>query len=135
MKRGRRAEETENNGSNYPDWYWVRGLHDAQIVSVDELELPYDYKLRNPTRNVFVIRLDSAQALFDRSVKEIKLYNYKILTAGASSSDLLKVWWLSDSLIKENDKFYLSISLQRCGHKIEDFDFAIQFSFAEVTRK
>ncbi len=135
MKRGSRAEETENNGSNYPDWYWVRGLHDAQITSVEELELPNNYKLRNPIRNMLIIRLDSKQALFDYLVKEIKLYNYKIITSEISSSDLQKSWWLSDRLTNENDKYRLNISLKRVGKQsIEDLEFVVQFSTAEVTR-
>lgn len=30
------------------DWYWDLGLHDAAVLLFDELELPYDYKKRNP---------------------------------------------------------------------------------------
>ena len=84
---------------------------------------------------MLIIRLDSKQALFDYLVKEIKLYNYKIITSEISSSDLQKSWWLSDRLTNENDKYRLNISLKRVGKQsIEDFEFVVQFSTAEVTR-
>ncbi len=68
-----------------PEWYWHRGLHDAKIVRIEKLELPYDYKQRIPIRNCFVVHMDSKQAMFDTSVREIRLFNYKILTAELSS--------------------------------------------------
>ena len=133
MKRGHRIAETKNNDRIYPDRYWIYGLHDAQILSVEELELPYDHKSRDHKRNVFIIRVDSNHALFDRSVKEIRLYDYKILTGEISPSDLQEIWWISDSLISENDKYRLNISLKGIGkHSIYDFDFSVQFSSAEV---
>ena len=61
-----------------PEWYWHRGLHDAKIVRIEKLELPYDYKQRIPTRNCFVVHIDSKQSMFDTSVREIRLFNYKI---------------------------------------------------------
>ena len=39
------------------DWYWEKGLHDAEILEVESIELPYDYTSRKPLRNYFEIHL------------------------------------------------------------------------------
>ena len=118
-----------------PEWYWNRGLHDAKIVRIEKLELPYDYKQRTPIRNCFVCHLDSKQALFDTSVQEIRLFNYKILTAELSSPDIEGTYWITDQLTEENEKYVLQVELRNCGrNSTYSFILKIRFESAEIIR-
>jgi len=118
-----------------PEWYWNRGLHDAKIVRIEKLELPYDYKQRIPTRNCFVVHIDSKQSMFDTSVREIRLFNYKILTADLPTSDIEGTHWITDQLTEENGKYVLQVELQNSGKKSRyNFLFKIRFESAEIIR-
>ena len=118
-----------------PEWYWNRGLHDAKIVRIEKLELPYDYKQRIPKRNCFVVHMDSKQAMFDTSVREIRLFNYKILTAEPSSLDIEGTNWITDQLTEENGKYVLQVELHNCGRSgTYNFLFIIRFESAEIIR-
>ena len=118
-----------------PEWYWNRGLHDAKIVRIEKLELPYDYKQRIPTRNCFVVHMDSKQAMFDTSVREIRLFNYKILTAELSSPDIEGTYWITDQLTEENGKYVLQVELRNCGrNSTYNFILKIRFESAEIIR-
>ncbi len=73
---------------NPPEWYWFHGLHDACITEVEAFEFPFDYnkfiKEKNKyNRNLMTLRINSKDALFDR-VKEIRFFNYKVLTDDVS---------------------------------------------------
>ena len=79
--------------SNYPDnppqWYWISGLHDACIIGVDLFEFPFDYhkfigEKNKYNRNLITLRINAKGALYDNNVKEIRLFNYRILTEGIS---------------------------------------------------
>ena len=118
-----------------PEWYWNRGLHDAKIVRIEKLELPYDYKQRIPKRNCFVVHMDSKQAMFDTSVREIRLFNYKILTAELSSPDIEGTYWITDQLTEENEKYVLQVELRNCGrNSTYNFILKIRFESAEIIR-
>ena len=119
----------KQNTSGLPHWYWHRGLHDARILTTEEIELPYDYTQRDPVRNCFRIHLDASQAMFDTTVKSISLFNYKILrddTAGG----LAGCYWKQDTLEFRNGKYRLELSV--LGKS--DLRFVIRFGHAEVCR-
>lgn len=115
-----------------PSWYWSAGLHDAKITHIGELTLPYDYKQKNPVRNCLILYINSRGAMFDTKVKEIHLYNYKILSLAA---EIEGSWWLSDSLSEENGKYVLTLFLQNPKTFPEEFTFTVRFEKAEVIRK
>lgn len=122
--------------SALPEWYWQKGLHDAKIVDIEEQELAYDYKQRDPVRNCIVLHLDSRMALFDRSVKEIKLYNYKLCSPEAAVRDFCGTWWLKDNLSITDTGYSLAITLKRIGKRAsrEELVVEIQFKYAEVIK-
>ena len=75
--------------SNYPDnppeWYWISGLHDACIIGTESFEFPFDYnkfvgEKNIYNRNLITLRINAKGALYDNEVKEIRLFNYRILT-------------------------------------------------------
>ena len=123
-----------------PEWYWVSGLHDARIVGVETFEFPFDYDkfvgAKNKwNRNLMTLKIDAKGALYDSSVQEIQLFNYKILTPDISLENRNKVWWLADRLIDRDNHYVLEIDLQDVDSYPEDFTYAIKFERAEVIRK
>ena len=90
------AKKFEEYYAKFPDWYWKRGLHDAVIISVSELELVPDWKEKHPKRNCLEILLDSKNALFETNIIRISLYNYRIMDMKMNVADvqfqLILVW-------------------------------------------
>lgn len=120
----------------HPAWYWKAGLHDAEVIRAELLELDYDYRQRNPLRNALVLHLDASGALFDKAVTAIELRNYKILldessVGGYSDSGIAGCYWMQDILKWEQGNYILEITL--LGE--DDFRFTVQFEDALVTRK
>lgn len=77
-----------------PEWYWISGMHDACIVGVESFEFPFDYnkfigEKSKYNRNLMTLRINSKGAIYDNTVKEIRIFNYKILT-----DDLFCSVWL-----------------------------------------
>lgn len=119
----------DESGKN-PDWYWKRGLHDAEITGVEERELDYDYTQPNPVRSCMTIRLDAKNAMFDIGVTAIHLYNYKVVRdesgTGGYGDGLEGCYWMQDRLRFENGKYCLEITA--LGE--EDFLYVVRFDFA-----
>ena len=118
---------------NPPEWYWTRGLHDACIKAVESFEFLFDYN--NYNRNLLKLIIDSKGAIYDTSVKEIRFYNYKILTSDFSLENRKTIWWLADRLAVNENQYILEIDLQDFASWPEDFTFKIKFDRAEVKRK
>ena len=76
----------------------------------------------------------SIGALYDNTVKEIRFYNYKILTDRISLEGREKVWWLADRLVDHDSYYTLEIDMQDFDSDPEDFAFKIKFERAEVLR-
>ena len=96
------------NITETPNWYWKNGLHDAVIETISLEQLNYDYTQRVPIRNYLSIKLNAQNALFDVSVKEIKLYNAKVMS---DAFDYSGYWWVNDSLKIQNEKYVLNIQI------------------------
>ena len=129
--------------SNYPDnppqWYWIGGLHDACIIGVELFEFPFDYhkfvgEKNKYNRNLITLRINAKGALYDNEVKEIRLFNYRILTEDISLVDREKVWWLADRLVDHGSYYTLEIDLQDFDSDPEEFTLKIKFERAEVDR-
>lgn len=117
-----------------PDWYWRYGLHDAFILSALEIDLFPDCKFKNPRRNCLEIYLDSSQALYEKNICKISLYNYKVKTSELKINELENSYWLSDTLTQlPNKKHLLEIKVVTAHVKRKQF--AVEFEFAEVERK
>lgn len=122
------------NKNEMPEWYWSGGLHDAEILSVNRLEIPYKQKAGILCTNCFEINLDSTGAVFETNVKKISLYNYKIKNEPIDTNSLNGSWWLQDSITKIADnKFNLKIVIQKTYKNNITVD--IDFEAAEVERE
>ena len=130
---------------NPPDWYWESGLHDACIIGVETYEFPFDYnkyttQKNQYDRNMLLLKIDAKGAMFDFHVKEIRLFNYKMLPEsvdlmGIEPSKKNKVWWLADQLTEQNGKYELDILLEICVPHQKQFHLKLRFGHAEVDRK
>ena len=130
---------TSSYPDNPPEWYWINGLHDACIVGVEAFEFPFDYskfvrEKNKYDRNLVTLRINAKGALYDKMVKEIRFFNYKILTDDISLEGREKVWWLADRLVDYGDYFTLEIDLQDFDSDPEEFTYKIKFERAEVDR-
>ena len=124
---------------NAPEWYWQRGLHDAAIIDVDSFEFPFDYnkyvgEKSKYNRNLFILKIDAKGAMFDSTIKEIRFFNYKILSDNIELKNRKKIWWLADRLLEENGHYVLEIDLQDFDSFPQEFTFKIKFARAEVDR-
>ena len=129
--------------SNYPDnppeWYQISGLHDACIIGTESFEFPFDYnkfigEKNKCNRNLLTLKINAKGALYDNEVKEIRLFNYRILTEGISLEGREKVWWLADRLFDHGNYYTLEIDLQDFDSYPEEFTLKIKFERAEVDR-
>ncbi len=91
-----------------PNWYWVNGLHDAKVTNLSFENFDYDYTKRNPIRNCITIQLDTRNAMFDTSIKAIKLLNSKIVQG---DMDFVDWFWKDDILTTSHKGFELQITL------------------------
>lgn len=124
---------------NPPDWYWVKGLHDACIVNVECFEFPFDYhrfvgKKSSYDRNLMLLTIDASGALYEQGIKEIKLFNFKIMTNTIELQGRESIWWLADRLTEKDGRYDLEIDLQDLDSSPADFTFKIKFERAEVVR-
>lgn len=122
-----------------PAWYWVKGLHDAHITFVESFEFPFDYdrftRGKNTyDRNCLTLTVDAAVAMFDTSVKVIRLYNYKYLSPETALEGHGTLWWIGDRLTVSEGRFELEIDLYDGEAFPEEFTVRIRFERAEVER-
>ena len=128
------AKKLEEYYAQFPDWYWKYGLHDAVILSVSELQLVPDYKEKKPKINCLEIQLDSKNAIYERDIKAIRLYNYKIKTPDIDINSIDKPWWISDTIKElENKHYLLEIKIESARGNRKDF--IVEFEIPEIERK
>ena len=135
----RTANQLDGYNEKFPDWYWKDGLHDACIVGVDTYEFPFDRNINTGEknsydRNLLTLHIDASGALCDGTVKEIRFYNYKILSDDVDLQKRKKAWWLYDSLSHANGHWVLEIHMEDCDSSPKHFTFKIKFDRAEVDR-
>ena len=128
------AKELEEYWASFPDWYWKSGLHDARILSVSEKELVPDYNDKQPKWSCLEICLDCKNALYERDIEKILLYNYKIKTPDFDVKSLEKTWWMGDSLEEQENGHFLS-EIEAETADPERIELTVSYEFAEVIRK
>ena len=70
-----------------PGWYWVRGLHDAQILEVSMQD------------DTLTLCIDSGNAMFDNTLERITFLGARPKTPLPEPTKKQPVYWLSDELI------------------------------------
>lgn len=136
-KKGSNPPAKKPDGA--PDWYWKRGLHDAVILAVEELEFIPDWNEKHPRRNCLVLRLDSRHALFDTTVKRISLYNYRIAELKRNAAEPVAldaftgVYWLGDRIKQLEDGKYV-LEIECTDSRGDLIRLAVKFEFPEIER-
>ena len=134
------AKKLEDYYATFPDWYWKRGLHDAVILSVSELELVPDWKEKHPKRNCLEILLDSKNALSETNIIRISLYNYRIMDMKMNAAEPVAldvfraVYWLGDSIEQLEDGKYL-LEIECVDSHSNLLSLSVKFEIPEVERK
>ena len=134
------VKNLEDHYSQFPDWYWKYGLHDARILSICELELTPEWKEKQPKRNCLEILLDSRNALCERNIQRISLYNYCIVSIRMNATEPLTleafqdVFWLGDSIEQLDDGRYL-LEIECTGFHSDLMYLTVRFEAAEIERK
>lgn len=131
MKNKSKYDDTVSNGK--PEWYWSHGLHDAEIVEANDLQLSPDYKQTTPLLNCLELVIDARGTLFDTSIRKISLYNYKILSGSIEELKEKKIWWISDTIQSSDSNFLLNIEFEKPNG--DRFTLQIEFLTAVVERK
>ncbi|MBE6664746.1 MAG: hypothetical protein E7603_00815 [Ruminococcaceae bacterium] len=138
-KQERKQDEREwqeyfDSLKKLPAWYWKRGIHDAKILDVWELENGVDKKRGKYYRNCLVLSLDSSGAIYDINVEKIIFYNYEVKKADVSVSELSKTWWMGDTIEQlSNGNYFLNFEVDPENH--EKWHFSIEFEYADVERR
>ncbi len=120
-----------NESPNIPSWYWHRGIHDARILSVIQLEFSAYQTTPPAADNCLAIYLNSEKAVYETDVAKIALYNYE-LTDDFDFRAHGQLWWLWDQLSMENDRYRLDITVTAEDHSRKQV--TVSFDWAEVTR-
>lgn len=85
-----------------PVWYWVRGLHDAQILEVSMQD------------DTLTLCIDSGNAMFDNTLERITFLGARPKTPLPEPTKKQPVYWLSDELIAlPFDQWKISICTER----------------------
>ena len=134
------AKKLEEYYAQFPDWYWKYGLHDAEILSVCELELAPNWKEKHPKRNCLEVLLNSKNALNETNINKISLYNYVITGMKMNATDPITleefrgVYWLGDSIEQvEEGKYLLEIE---CTDSHSNLMYlSVKFEIPEIERK
>ena len=127
------AKKVEDYYAQFPDWYWKYGLHDAVILSVSELQLIPDYKEKEIRYNCLKIDLDSRNAVYERDIKSISFFNYKIEPSDFDINSIVQQWWMNDTFKISEMKRNL-IEIETATATDERAFFIIKFEFAETER-
>ena len=109
-----------------PGWYWVRGLHDAQILEASMQD------------DTLTLCIDSGNAMFDNTLERITFLGARPKTPLPEPTKKQPVYWLSDELIAlPFDQWKLHIQLETgfSRGKIVEEPMIIVFQNAIITRR
>lgn len=117
-----------------PDWFWSRGLHDAEVLSIEEKETLPDYSKPLPVYNYLSIKLDAEHAMFEHDITEIRFFNYKLKGFEAKLPTEFPMFWMCEDLeqISEN-RFEIKIELTTVREKHKFIH--LTFQSAQVFKK
>ena len=108
-----------------PGWYWVRGLHDAQILEVSMQD------------DTLTLCIDSGNAMFDNTLERITFLGARPKTPLPEPTKKQPVYWLSDELIAlPFDQWKISFCTERYdGKKTPREPLVIIFQSARTNRR
>ena len=110
---------------SYPGWYWVHGLHDAEILEASMQD------------DTLTLRIDSSNAMFDNTVERIAFFGARLKTPLPEPTKKQPVYWLSDELTElPFGQWRLTVKLERYdGRKTINESLIVIFSGAKTKRR
>lgn len=122
-------EDTSAISKTLPDWYWRRGLHDAQLLAI------YTDNANDGHRRVTIL-LDSRNALSDKEISGIQLHLAGTKSTLPEIRDWHTAYWLSDTLLEMDAKptplYKLEIRLSVSGGKTTETFLPFTITMAEI---
>ncbi len=119
--------------NNFPDWYWVRGLHDAKILEINSNVSKNDSPCANQKREYIELVLDSSGAMFDYNVDKLTLYDCKIIYGYFPDCAKEAAWWLWDELkLTDDGKYSLDLELDIYPEDKPHFHKQLRFTFSHA---
>ncbi len=121
----------------FPNWYWVRGLHDAKILKINTEISENDVLCANQKREYIELTLDSSGAMFDYNIDKLTLYDCKIICGHFPNCTKEGTWWLSDEIKPtDNGNYILDLKLDVFPEDEPHFHEHLKFlfSYAKVVR-
>ncbi len=114
--------------------YWA-SMHDSVIKSIDVLDYHYDKETGKIWNNCLIMKFDLEGSY--GCVEEMRFFNFSAKWKGGKIKDFshyINNWWLNDELKKSNDKYVLSIELERFENK-KGIDEIIDIQFVYMIAK
>ncbi len=124
----------KNENKYSPDWYWSRGLHDAEVLSMDALEQEADWQQQQPPCRYLELALNCHHAMFEQHITKITFYHYHIIHEDLDrDNNKDRLWWLHDELTTLPDSRYL-LKIVFCKGNRNDLCLHIKFRYAKIER-
>ena len=117
-----------------PVWYWKRGIHDAKILDITELENGFDKTRGKHYRNCLILTLDSVGAIYEVDIKKIIFYNYEVRMSNAPVLGLSETWWMGDTIEQLSNGNYL-LNFEVSLENNDRLNFSMEFEYADVERQ
>ena len=117
-----------------PAWYWKRGIHDAKILDITELENGFDKTKGKHYRNCLILTLDSSGAIYEIDIKKIIFYNYEVRMSNAPVLGLSETWWMGDTIEQLSNGNYL-LNFEVSLENNDRLNFSMEFEYADVERQ
>ena len=117
-----------------PAWYWKRGIHDAKILDITELENGFDKTKGKHYRNCLILTLDSVGAIYEIDIKKIIFYNYEVRMSNAPVLGLSETWWMGDTIEQLSNGNYL-LNFEVSLENNDRLNFSMEFEYADVERQ
>lgn len=109
-----------------PGWYWVRGLHDAQILEASMQD------------DTLTLCIDSGNAMFDNTLERITFLGARPKTPLPAPTKKEPVYWLWDELTElpfGQWKLHIQLETGFSRGKIVEEPMMIVFQNAIITRR
>ena len=117
-----------------PAWYRKRGIHDAKILDITELENGFDKTKGKHYRNCLILTLDSVGAIYEVDIKKIIFYNYEVRMSNAPVLGLSETWWMGDTIEQLSNGNYL-LNFEVSLENNDRLNFSMEFEYADVERQ
>ncbi len=120
--------------NTFPNWYWVNGLHDAKILSVNFGEDSLDWNYNDTLYERMEILLDGNGAMFEQDITKITFYKCNLVSGELPNLEKVSAWWIDD-IPSKNSNINYKLQIKWADEDNYYRTFNIEFDNAEIERK